>query len=327
MALENYSVFRGKVVDFHAERGDDPTPHFQIFAEGDGRRIRAAVNVKSKLPPSHLAFFIDRAFAHPVTELVEKLSEGYTRLPANEKKGLDYLRSNLFDLRAAEALPPDAPGVEDDLQDMVFSLCRSAKEAGADVFIFGEPFPNGIHDIHMNQGNFGRFARDNGIYQDGGVLFHFRPDKRLSALFLAFQSQAVQTDEAGDPKDGSPRFADIISDKPPGEAIRIVGALVNPEGQENQPDHAGRKESITVINRSPNEESLDGWKVATGSGERILNHVRIGPGETSRIELAGNPPLSNKGGTITLLDAAGRKVHGVSYVRQSREKEGWTILF
>ena len=32
---------------------------------------------------------------------------------------------------------------------------------------------NGIHDIHMNQGNAAQFVGDDGVYQDGGLLVHF----------------------------------------------------------------------------------------------------------------------------------------------------------
>jgi hypothetical protein len=37
--------------------------------------------------------------------------------------------------------------------------------------------------------------------------------------------------------------------------------------------------------------------------------------------------LGNHGGTITLLDAAGLKVSGVSYTEQQARREGWTIVF
>ena len=36
--------------------------------------------------------------------------------------------------------------------------------------IFGFLPGNGIHDIHMNQGNSSRFVRDDGVWQDGGLL-------------------------------------------------------------------------------------------------------------------------------------------------------------
>jgi hypothetical protein len=38
-------------------------------------------------------------------------------------------------------------------------------------------------------------------------------------------------------------------------------------------------------------------------------------------------PLSNDGGIITLLDAQGLKVDGVSYTKTDAGKPGWTIVF
>ena len=37
--------------------------------------------------------------------------------------------------------------------------------------------------------------------------------------------------------------------------------------------------------------------------------------------------LGNKGGTLTLLDPNGLKVHGVAYTREQAAAEGRTILF
>ena len=54
---------------------------------------------------------------------------------------------------------------------------------------------NGIHDIHMNQGNVGQFMQDDGVYQDGGLLIHFPDQQEWVAAFLKFQSQAWHTDD------------------------------------------------------------------------------------------------------------------------------------
>ena len=341
MALSNYSVFRGTVDSFHPERDDDESPHFQLYLRAGSTTVRCAVNVKSKVHPSQVAFLIDRRFTHPLTADIQSAAPGYTALPSSGRRGLDYIRSNLFDLQDVIALPADAPGEEDDLQDMVLSLCQSAQEASADVYAFGEPFPNGVHDIHMNQGNTGQFAGDNGIYQDGGLLFHFATSNRWAALFLAFQSQAIHTDDRGAPLPNAPTFAEVIAggDVQPipapvdpvvvarEHAVRIIAALVNPEGPENQPAHAGRPESITLFNYSPNDVSLNGWRVRVNNRDRILPAQLILAGAPLHLDLAGNPPLGNKGGTITLLDDHATKVHGVSYTKEQAREEGWSVCF
>ena len=56
---------------------------------------------------------------------------------------------------------------------------------------------NGIHDIHMNQGNVEKWKGDNGIWQDGGILIHFEKEEEWIGIFLAFQSQSWCTDDEG----------------------------------------------------------------------------------------------------------------------------------
>ena len=50
-----------------------------------------------------------------------------------------------------------------------------------------------MHDIHMNQGNDKSHAGDDGVYQDGCLIFQY-PDGKYRAFFMAFQSQSFHTD-------------------------------------------------------------------------------------------------------------------------------------
>ena len=50
---------------------------------------------------------------------------------------------------------------------------RSGPEPGRPDQAFHFQPGNGVHDIHMNQGNDARFAGDNGTYQDGALFFSF----------------------------------------------------------------------------------------------------------------------------------------------------------
>ena len=72
---------------------------------------------------------------------------------------------------------------------------RWGPEDGTRDKIFGFLPGNGIHDIHMNQGNSGRFVGDDGVWQDGGLLVHFPSVDRWTAIFLKFQSQSWHTDD------------------------------------------------------------------------------------------------------------------------------------
>jgi uncharacterized protein YukJ len=63
---------------------------------------------------------------------------------------------------------------------------------------------NGIHDIHMNQGNVeAKYKKFNGVFQDGGLIFQYPGDKWL-AIYIAFQGQSFQTDDkTGNAVDGT----------------------------------------------------------------------------------------------------------------------------
>lgn len=105
--------------------------------------------------------------------------------------------------------------------------------------------------------------------------------------------------------------------------VVITQALVNPPGPDQQ---AGTDpETISLKNRSGAEIDLSGWKIRikTGDTQILPSGVLIGPAETKTIETSVT--LSNNGGIITLLNAEGIKVHGVSYTRA--EANGAVIIF
>jgi hypothetical protein len=45
------------------------------------------------------------------------------------------------------------------------------------------------------------------------------------------------------------------------------------------------------------------------------------------VALDGQAQLGNNGGAITLIDATGLKVHGVTYTAEQARPEGWTVTF
>jgi hypothetical protein len=187
--------------------------------------------------------------------------------------------------------------------------------------VFGFSPGNGVHDIHMNQGNNGPFVRDDGVWQDGALLFHFADPDQWAAIFLAFQSQAWHTDDTtGHALPGDPGPSPGPED--PQRRLRIVAALVNASGP--APEH----ETVTLLNPGATAVDLDGWTLVDRLGHRIrLGPATLPPGEASRISLAAPVQLGNRGGTLTLLDPAGLKVDGVSYTADQASTEGTTIVF
>src|SRR5260370_18043121 len=64
------------------------------------------------------------------------------------------------------------------------------------IYAFGSAFSDkgkvdGIHDIHMNQGNpKNNHGGDNGVWQDGALFIHLPSKKTWAAGFLGFQTES-----------------------------------------------------------------------------------------------------------------------------------------
>jgi len=73
------------------------------------------------------------------------------------------------------------------------------------IYAFGSAYADsgkvdGIHDIHMNQGNPGNnHGGDNGIWQDGALFISLPSKGTWTAVFIAFQTESWSTDSAGNP--------------------------------------------------------------------------------------------------------------------------------
>jgi uncharacterized protein YukJ len=331
--LQNYGVLKGRPI---ARRlGETSNAHYQIHVVDHTTDYRVAVNVKSQLSPSELEYLIDGRFQHPITANLPCLPLGFT--PLSSQPGgmaLDFIRGNLFSRERMQPLPFDVPGPNNDLNEAIDTYIQQAlADEDALVYAFGErwgPEPqtkdkifgflpgNGIHDIHMNQGNVGRFIEQDGVWQDGALFIHFPHAARWVAVFLKFQSQTWHTDDVTGHR---------IEPEPvphPGEPdgiVRIVAALVNPIGG------APEEETVTLLNTSPHAIDLAGWAIVDKLDHlHMLNGV-LAAGGTMTIHLPEAVQLGNKGGLITLLNEQGLKVHGVAYTKEQVQREGWTIVF
>ena len=205
MPIRNYGVLKGRVIRGKPERRGS-TPHYQILVAA-GALFRVAVDTRSKEGAPDLLFRSDDDFRHPLLESISILGDGFHPLaPTRESGALDYARGSLVSRDEMCPLPMDLPGDDNDLNEKIGALVKRAKaDRAARLYAFGgrwgpEPHRpdaefgfepgNGVHDVHMNQGNPpGRHAHDNGVWQDGALLLHYPGEGRWSALFLAFQSQ------------------------------------------------------------------------------------------------------------------------------------------
>jgi len=344
--LKKYGVLVGRPISH--KFGAGANGHYQVRVIDETTDYRIAINVKSAVSPSELLYLIDDNFQHPLLAELITIPTGFHLV---EKKpggvALDFIRGNLFDITKMKILAGDVAGPDNDLNGERWGPEPTTKDK-----YFGFLPGNGIHDIHMNQGNVGQFKGDDGIWQDGGLLIHNPAGNRWTGIFMAFQSQAWHTDDVtghtipgtpagtgggtsgggtsgggttgGGTSGGGTTGGGTTGGGTPGAldfVVRIIAALVNPPGADQG------LETVTLINTSDAEITLDGWAIANKVKEKHTLSGKIGAGATKVVTLPANVPLSNQGGIITLLDAGGLKVHGVQYTKQQADKQGWTLVF
>jgi uncharacterized protein YukJ len=335
MALATYGVLKCRALDRKIDPATDPSPHYQVLVSDGEKKHRIAINVKSQQSPSDLLYLVNDSFQHPILNQLGNLNSGFHKLE-HQPGGLslDFIRGNLFRREDMKPLPPDLPGPDNDLKELIDLYIQRAIQAEDSVlYAFGAPWGpepatpdkyfgfrpgSGIHDIHMNQGSVGRFQRDNGVYQDGALLLHFPSRNQWVGIFLAFQSQCFHTDD---------RTGDAISEVCLADqkeaVVKIIAALVNPPGADPG------EESVTLMNISPEVVNIDRWSLVDKNKRKYpLSNIRLEAGSVVTIPLSGaDVQLSNEGGIITLLDERGIKVHGVSYTKEQAQKQGWTVVF
>ena len=208
MPLPSYGVLKARPVA--AQRG---TVHYHVRAVANGVHFRVSVSVQSDAPPSEVRYSVSQPFEHTLTSAAAGLALGFTALPRQSGGlALDFVRQPPFDRRALRLLPADRPGPNNDLEDVLGELVsRALRDPHALIYAFGSRWGlerhtpdrvfgftpgNGVHDIHMNQGNSPSFLADDGVWQDGALLLQFtEPTVEWGGVFLAFQSQAWRTDD------------------------------------------------------------------------------------------------------------------------------------
>jgi uncharacterized protein YukJ len=265
---------------------------------------------------------------------LQQLPNGFNELQSKAGgMALDFIRGNLFDTSKMRLLPCNVPGPDNDLNELLQKyIKRSMAVQSSMIYAFGQRWGpeknepddcfdflpgNGIHDIHMNQGNSLQWKEDDGPWQDGGLIFHFPDENRWIALFTAFQSQCFHTDDAT-----GHRIYQACNVPAADGRARIMAALVNPVG----PDRG--LESVIILNITAQPINLKGWNLADCRKKKAPLSGILKAGKTMTFSLPGTAiELSNEGGIITLLDDKGLKVHGVSYTAKDAAKEGYTIVF
>jgi len=345
--VKNYGVLKGQAL--RLTRDADSDPHSEVLIRtSNGKKYRIAINVRSNKGATAqqrwVEYLVVENLKHPIVVAAGDLKSGWTDLRGHPA-AIDYLRSNMFRAQDFRALPATLNGPDNDLFEKVEALIdRAIRDPKAVVYAFGESWDEdkadpyfhftpgaGVHDIHMNQGEPGA----KGTFQDGALLVQWS-DRSFTGLFLKFQSQSWHTSEedgtaiadapASRPpqtaEDGSVSSWEPVADNSPYRLARIVGALINPVG-----DDQGR-ETVTILNTTTARLDIEGWKILDASDRAEPLNGIIEPGATLTVHLSGRQAqLGNKGGTISLLDKRGLKVDGVAYTAREASREGVVVAF
>jgi uncharacterized protein YukJ len=227
MPIANYSVLAGDPVSGKVVTG--ASTHYQITMNGAGGPFTVAVNIQS-VDGSEVLYAIKEDFTPPDEAALTGLSLGMHALPsAPGGLALDFVRSTVdgepmiakdemtllpnLGAKGGKGQKPATPEAQmiqqaraKALQNAVITLLDMtiADEDGV-IYAFGSAYADsgkidGIHDIHMNQGNpLNNHGGDNGIWQDGALFIHLPAKQTWTAVFIAFQTESWNTNASGDP--------------------------------------------------------------------------------------------------------------------------------
>ena len=349
MPVEDYGVWKALPVHYEVEdRYEDPkSPHLSLYYHDNyetepqfdvkyrqkhihkpSKRtspkdipglFRAAINIKSVDRDSRLAYWVNYTLSdHPIVQNLANLDFGFHDIHKVKDSCLDYIRSDLFDAKKGRLLPHDIDGPNNDMIDVLVPEIKKSIDEQAEIYIFGARFNSGdgIHDVHMNQGNIEKFRRDDGTFQDGGLLIHYKETNQWTGVFLAFASQAIHTDDEHGHAISCLTWGKFLPTEFVENSVAIKEAVVK------------KRKSVTLTNLTNRRVSLASWKLHNSAGQAqelpasaVLNPMSSGGFEVSNLH------LSNNGDIITLVNEEGLKVDGVSYNSQQGNMEGRPIVF
>lgn len=320
MPLAKYGVLKGKLQKTVMEPKGG---HLEILVVAENEPYRIALNVRSMAIPPELKYSVFKNFNHPITKRLEQLKEGITLKDAEHPDvGLDYIRGNLLDYRRM-VTAHNIKDKDNELADFIqLYIDKALSHGDAEVYAFGQTWGGedkadpyfgfnpgqGIHDIHMNQGNQGHWIEDNGCYQDGGMFIYFPKDNQWVAFFFAFQSQSFHTDSEGKPLFGIDSSIE--------QSVRIVSALLNPT--KGSP-------AIGLINCTDKAIPLEGWSLVS-SKDRVALHGDIAAGAYLQV-LCSGMTFNKNGGILSLFNERGQKIDGVSYSTPNFLTADFTTVF
>ena len=222
MPITNYSVLAGKPTAGKVVSG--ASAHYQITMKAGSGTFTVAMNIRS-VDGSDVLYAIVEDFTPPDLTGLTALPMGMTALKS-EPGGLalDFVRSMvsgapMITKAQMTLLPQLVANVKGSAEQQMIQRARAKALENAVVtllnmtiadkdgviYAFGSAYADsgkvdGIHDIHMNQGNpKNNHGGDNGVWQDGALLINLPSKKTWTAVFIAFQTESWTTDSVGNP--------------------------------------------------------------------------------------------------------------------------------
>jgi uncharacterized protein YukJ len=199
MSLSNgYGVLIGTLEGHYIDLPDEEGrwPHYHLKVGTPAGIYECAINLKSRTE-NKIEYRDFRNIQRIYFDNILLKPNGFHPLVSNITSGaLDFIRH---------------PGLQDSCTrwwiengENIIQLMRYYLTNINRIYVFGEPYDTGlgIHNIHMNQGDpvGSLFARENAIWQDGGVIYEYTvPEHRVSILLTKFQTQSLNTTEKGLP--------------------------------------------------------------------------------------------------------------------------------
>ena len=223
MPISDYSVLAGRPTAGKVVSG--ASAHYQITMNAPSGKFTVAVNIQS-VDGSEVLYAIEEGFTPPDLAGLTALPMGMTKLQsAPGGLALDYVRSTVggapMIAKAQMTLLPmasakvksasaEAQAIQQAkakaLENAVITLLNmTIADKDGVIYAFGSAYADsgkvdGIHDIHMNQGNpANNHGGDNGVWQDGALMIHLPSKNTWTAVFIAFQTESWTTDSAGNP--------------------------------------------------------------------------------------------------------------------------------
>ena len=343
----NYQSLRGKL---HAYAPAQPAgnPHLWVIVEAAGQQYLATMNVRSQVDleaKSYLNYLIDSDFDHPIVTSILRRPLGFSEVERSYSGGaLDFQRGNPFDPRKMRALPARGPG-DDELAQRLGAILQIAQVQGSDVIFYGNAFvkdnphqtdaafgftpttPLSLDNIHMAQGDPREVnirLHENAIWHDGAAFVWDERAHRMTAIFLAFQSQSWHSNTMGDYLYGvtgceAPTYDESVEPRlvqPPARAAEILCAHKS----------AGGPGAAVVANMSASPLDLTGWRLLVDAEISFPLPARVlAPGEPLSLPLPAGA-LNDHGGLLSLIDGRTLKVDGEAYLGGDGAT-GWSTSF